>query len=160
MSRRTVVVVGGDSLSAELDLGMDIDAATQRRLEERLAKASIDFKIALKGPSITAPGEGLWPVGAIVNLGTKQERYVDPDWPGARDSGRSLGAWDVTQDGLSVRAVNDAVDARRKRYSEYVHFAGDPTGKAVEDAGEEFERLFNAASEDMADMLVARILGG
>ncbi len=143
------VTVDTSALEAALGRGFDLDGATQDAMADKLAEASIRWTIQLKGPSISAPGMGIWPVGSILNLGARNERYS----PDGRDSGRSLGAWDVDQKGLTVRATNTAVDARRNHYAEFVHFSGDPTGQAVDDAQDAFESEMARAAEEMADVI-------
>lgn len=154
------ITVDTSALRDVLDRGMTLDLATQNRLADVLAEHAIDWKLALKGPAISAPGEGTWPVGRIRHLGARNERYVDSDDPEGRDSGRSLGAWTVDQRGLTVTARNTARSARRVFYAEFVHFSGDPVGEAADRAWEDFQEAFaSRAAEQMADVIAAA-LGG
>lgn len=155
----SVVTIDSPDLRRLLAEGLRLDRGTQDEMAKKLAEAGIRWKIKLKGPSISAPGLGLWPVGNILGLGTSGERYLDSDDPRGRDSGRSLGAWDVDQAGINLKATNTAVDARRNSYAEYVHFSGAPTGQAVDDAFDAFEAEVLQAVEEMAD-IVARALAG
>lgn len=152
------VTIESPDLQRLLRDGLQMDRGVQDRMARALAERTIAWQIELKGPSISAPGEGIWPVGSVLNLGASDERYVGLDDPRGRDSGRSLGAWDVEQSGLNVRATNDAVDAKRRPYAEHVHFAGEPAGQAVDDAFAAFETAMEQAAEDMADIVEQALL--
>jgi len=154
------VVIDTTRLREALGQGFRLDGEVQRQLADVLAKHAIEWTIKLKGPTLAAPGEGIWPVGSIVNLGQRNERYVAPGSPGGRDSGRSLQGWDIDQKGLTIQASNTAVDAKRNAYAEFVHFAGEPTGKAVDDAFDAFRQSFEKdAADKMADVIERALRG-
>jgi len=158
VTRRTVEF-DASRLRELLGRGFQLKRATQNQLADVLAERGIAWKLRLKGPSIRSPGEGIWPVGNIVDLGQSSERYVQPGDSRGRDSGRSLAGWDLAQKGLNVTATNTAVDARRNAYAGFTHFAGEPAGKAVDDAFDAFvDEFVNKASEQMADVIEAAIL--
>ena len=132
---------------SEVIVSMGVGESTKAAVGNIIAETYIRWFLLLKGPAITAPGAGSWPVGRIVNIGRPGERYVTGDEdppPGATSSGRSLGARRPMQRGLNIVAANDAVDARRRFYPPYIHTKGKPTGDAASEAWrlwvQEFER--------------------
>jgi len=154
----TTITVDTSQLRDTLGKAASLSKDVQRSMSKVLGSHAADWKLRLKGPSITAPGEGTWPVGNILNLGRSNERYLKLDDPRGRDSGRSLGAWRYKTRGLTVVATNDAVDADRRSYAEFVHFRGQPTGQAVKDAFEAFEdEMAVKAASDMADIVEATL---
>ena len=131
--------------------GLRITESTKAEIANVIVETYARWFFGLKGPTISAPGEGEWPVGRVINLGRENERYVtgDPDPPlGAVSSGRSLGAWRPVQRGLNIVAINDAVDARRRFYPPYIHKAGKPTGDAARRAWELWTQEFQKSRPD------------
>jgi len=153
------VTIDFEGLRAALGESLTLDGATLAEVRGHIADAAIEWTIKLKGPAIVAPGQGLWPVGNIENLGQSDERYLASNDSRGRSSGRSLGAWDVDQRDLTLVATNTAVDAKRNPYAEFVHFAGDPTGQAVDDAWDAFVDLFGRkAARKIADTIGRALL--
>jgi len=152
------VEIDAGALRDVLGRGLELGPEVQQQLVAILADHVVTWQLLLKGPSISAPGEGIWPVGNIMGLGTRRERYLEAGDPRGRDSGRSLAGWDVELDGLNVKATNTAVDARRNFYAEFVHFSGDAEGAAVDDAWELFrDELERKAAREMGDAIEAAL---
>lgn len=84
--------------------------------------------------------------------GEIMEEWPNPSNSGPQASGRpsqstglSSSSWRRRVDRL-VAVVYNGVD-----YADYVHFTGDGTGQAVDDAREIFDNNFEAAADMMAD---------
>ena len=148
---RPVLVAGLDELLRDL---RDMDLAIDHAVTRQLAEATIRWKKDIRGTG-QAPGEGKsWPIGTTrESKKTGKKYYVEPG-KGKR-SGRSLNAWRIRQGRGVVRAINRARDPRTgKEYAEYVHLRKRPTGSAVDDAWEHWEREFDEAAEE-----IQRIIG-
>ena len=134
----------------------DMDLVIDQAITRELAEGVLRWQDDLRGDG-TAPGDGKrWPIGTTKrSKRTGRKYYVEPGTPGSDPSGRSLNAWEVKQGAGIVKASNRARDPRRGvEYAEWVHLRGRPTGSAVEDAWEHWEREFNAAAE-----AISRIVG-
>lgn len=127
------------------------DASIEAEVGNIITEAYNRFEFRLIGGAVIAPGEGEWPVGRLVNPGTRKEWYAkqrkDGSYnPRSQQSGRSLAAWRSVQRGLNLSAINDAKDGRRRFYADVVHKRGEPLAKDI--AWRIFEEEFaNAAPE-------------
>ena len=142
------------AVTVKADIPTGLDSQTRAAAERELGEMWIAFEEAMRGPSLSAPGAGVWPVGLIVNEGPHE--YYSPK---GRRSARSLQAWRPQQRGLSIKFVNEAQSGRGRLYSEHAHKSDDDAGQALHDARRIFENLADLTIQNIAD-LVAGALNG
>ena len=136
-----------------------MDASVKAQLGNIIAETYNRWSFRLIGSRVQAPGKGLWPVGRLVNPGTRKEWYAKPRKDGsynprAQQSGRSLGGWRKIQKGLNLSAINDTVDGRRRFYVPFVHKKNEPSGAAVKQAAEVWAEEFYRSKPEMENVIV------